>query len=147
MDKNLKYKLISKKNYSDISNYLDNAKFAISGFQEITDNDYYHGYDVIERRFAKIGILASNGDFSSKADFITDRMALDPSRRLFVFSNLCSPKVIKCALDVQIELRESFVIILIGVGYSIVIVSKDEILVYQHVKSAEVKNHIESYFL
>jgi hypothetical protein len=141
-----KYSLINNKNYNLVSKYLDDACFSIDGFSPITESEYYEGYELLEKHFRELGVLCNNGDFSSDASFITDRFALDPSRRLFVMCKSISPMIIKKSLAIQQELNESFVIIIIEVGFVIILVSKDCILVYINDESSVITEKIKHIF-
>ena len=78
--------------------------------------------------------------------FVTDRHSIHQSRRLYVYSKLFRPAVVQCALDIYSELMGGFIVIILGIGYTIVIVSKDKILLYRSEKSARVSKEINQYF-
>lgn len=142
----MKYSLIDRSEYSKVSKYLDDAYYCVEAFNPVTEAEFDLAYDVLEEKYTKIGSLCDQGDFTSEADFVTDRHAIDASRRLYVHSKLFRPVVIQCALEIFGELKGGFIVIILGIGYTITVVSDENILVYRHEKSTRVKQEISQYF-
>jgi hypothetical protein len=65
----LKYSLIDRSDYSKVSKYLDDAHYCVEVFNPVTETEFDLAYDVMEEKYAKMGILCDQGDFNSEADF------------------------------------------------------------------------------
>lgn len=138
--------IIYTKGQHDCIRAFDNAYYSIDGFPQITEKEYNDAYDILERNFSSVGALSKDGDFNSITNFMTDRWALEPSRRLFIHSKLCSPNVIDIAVKTITELHGAFVIIIVSFDYSIYIVSGENIIVYCYKTNSKVQNELSMYF-
>jgi hypothetical protein len=143
----LKYKVKFTSNQNEVYNYLNDAEFAIDGWESISEDEYFRAHDTLISHLQLCGFPTECVDDYSNADYILDRWMLEPSRRLCFTSLKHCFETLKAAIDCQIALNSPFVINIITNEFAIIILPQKEIIVYMRNNSASAKKTISLYNL